>query len=81
MFMKYFLDKARDCLLLSLLFVCALPVGCVSWNRTPEGATPESETAPDTSWGSQFRKSGPDGQQLGLDPRAREIENSLGVRR
>jgi hypothetical protein len=80
MFAKYLFGKARYWLPPSLLLGCALTIGCASWNRAPDGAQPESEPASDTSWGAQFRKGGPDGQQLGLDPRAREIERSLGVR-
>ncbi len=80
MFAKYLLDKARYWLPPLVLLGCALTLGCASWNRASDGAKPESKPAADMSWGGQFRKGGPDGQQLGLDPRSREIEASLGVR-
>ncbi len=80
MFTKYFYSKTRFWLLPSLLLGCTLALGCASWDRAPEESTSEPQPEPDTSWGSQFRSKGPEGQYLGLDPRARDIENSLGVR-
>ena len=76
MFTQYFYSKTRFWLFPSLLLGCTLALGCAAWDHTPEEPQPE----PDTSWGAQFRSAGPKGEYLGLDPRARDIESSLGVR-
>jgi hypothetical protein len=51
-------------------------LGCASWDQAPEKPAAEAKS----SWDSQFRREDLHGQQLGLDPRSREIESSLGVR-
>jgi hypothetical protein len=56
-------------------FSCVLTVGCASWDHTPEEPPKEAEA----SWDAQFRRENSHGQKLGLDPRSREIESSLGV--
>ena len=51
-------------------------VGCAGLGKKgPEAADP---TDPDTP--AAFRNPGPQGQMLGIDERAREIERHLGVR-
>jgi hypothetical protein len=54
----------------------AVLCGCRSWN-TPEG---ESAPAPDAAWSANLREPTRPGHQLGIDQRAREIEENLGVR-
>jgi hypothetical protein len=61
----------------ALVLICVMTFGCAAWDRTTKEPQPEA----DSSWSSQFRgnSKNDDVKQLGLDPRAREIENSLGV--
>ncbi len=64
--------RACVCLLAGLALL--LP-GCASWDpATREGTTQEAESL------SFMRPPSPEGRQLGLDPQAREIERSLGIR-
>lgn len=64
--------RASVCLLAG--FTLLFP-GCASWDPfTREGTPQETESL------SFMRPPSPEGRQLGLDPQAREIERSLGIR-
>jgi hypothetical protein len=51
-------------------------LGCtgLSPNREPSAVEEKAD------WAANLREPGPQGQQTGLDPRAREIERHLGIR-
>lgn len=66
-----------------LLLVAALALaGCATWDKRPAERAAEAppEAEKDGDWSASLRAPGPTGQQLGIDPRAREIERHLGVR-
>ena len=65
-----------------LLLVAALVLaGCATWDKTPAEVSAEvpAEGEKDGDWSGSLRSPGPPGQQLGIDPRAREIERHVGV--
>jgi hypothetical protein len=53
-----------------------LASGCAFWEPSARQSVPQQDSASLSS----LRPPGPEGQQLGLDARSREIERSLGVR-
>ena len=59
----------------AVLGLVMLAHGCASWEPSARESVPQ-ESNPLQS----LRPPGPAGQKLGLDPRSREIEHSLGVR-
>jgi hypothetical protein len=60
------------CLVLAI--GCLASSGCALWDR--QAPQPEARKSPD--WTDGLRTPGPKGEQLGLDPRAREIERHVG---
>ena len=58
-----------------VLLVAPCLAGCSGWDlRRPDSASD------DTLRGEQYRQLGPPGEAVGFDPRARDVERSLGVR-
>ena len=61
-----------------LALLAALNCGCKSWDAPEQ--TPQTQSEHESVWSSHFRSATPSGQQMGLDPRAREVESNLGIR-
>ena len=53
-----------------------LAFGCAGWDQPPPSATMSEESRAMSS----MREAGPEGEMLGLDARARQIERNLGFR-
>lgn len=64
-------------LALGLLLPVASFTGCASWYPTHDDAAVEE---PDDNIFSSMRSPTSEGEMMGLDPRAREVEHSLGYR-
>ena len=60
------------------LAMLPLTCGCHLWKQAEEPSPTQS--AEDSIWSSHLRQPTAQGQQLGLDARAREIERNLGIR-
>jgi hypothetical protein len=67
--------KMRLALAAAFLLAIFLAPGCASWDRPTETKGTEA----DGGFASQFRLGSPDGKKTGFDPRARDIEGSLGL--
>jgi hypothetical protein len=57
------------------LLACLAFAGCATLDSKTENEKPD----PDEQIGGTFHKATPPGQQLGTEPRSREIERHLGV--
>jgi len=53
-----------------------LTIGCAAWDSPPPAETMSEESRTMSS----MRQAGPEGQIMGVDERARQIERNLGIR-